>query len=67
MIDITLTQQERLALAELDDLALRSMRSKPVLKLLSKLQEKGAIEFDPFAGSATITAAGQAAITAAQG
>lgn len=35
------------------------MKSKSTLRLLSKLQDKGMIEFDPFARTAKLTAVGR--------
>lgn len=52
------TQLERDAMNDLSTLAKKSMRSKPTLRILSRLQDKGWIKFDPFAGIAVITDAG---------
>ena len=46
----------------LSDSADRAFCSKRMLRILSKLQEKGMIEFDPFAGKASLTKAGAAAL-----
>lgn len=56
------TQMERDAMGNLSDFARKSMRSKPILRVLGKLQDKGWIEFDPFAGEAKITDAGRKAL-----
>lgn len=57
-----LTQAERDALANLPSLAAKAIRSKPTLKLLARMQEKGLIEFYPFEGKAHITGVGHAAL-----
>jgi hypothetical protein len=54
-----LTLKERFALEHLQEFAQKAMRSKPVLRTMSALQDKGMIEFDPFAGEAKLTAAGE--------
>lgn len=53
-----LTQAERDALTNLLSLAAKAMRSKPTLKLLGKMQDRGLIEFHPFEGVAHITGLG---------
>lgn len=60
-----LTQAEKDALANLPELASKAMRSKPTLKLLGKMQDKGLIEFHPFEGKAFATGIGLAAFRAA--
>lgn len=40
----------------------RAFRSKRMLRILSRLQEKGLIDFDPFVGKANLTEAGTAAL-----
>lgn len=60
-----LTQGERDALANLATLAAKAMRSKPALKILGKMAEKGLIEFNPFDGVAKITRAGHDALDTA--
>lgn len=57
-----LTQTERDALADLAALAAKAMRSKPTLKLLGKMQDRGLIEFHPFEGKAFITGLGHKAL-----
>lgn len=54
-----LTRAELEIMMNLKERAKNSMRSKPTLRLLSKLADKGMIEFDPFAGTASITEAGR--------
>lgn len=54
-----LSKAEQEAMADLDGAALKAMRSKPTLRILSSLQDKGLIEFDPFAGTARPTDAGR--------
>ncbi len=46
----------------LSDSADRAFKSKRMLRILSRLQEKGLIDFDPFVGKANLTEAGTAAI-----
>lgn len=58
----TLTQKERDALGNLPHLAAIAMRSKPTLKLLGKMQERGLIEFHPFEGKAFVTGLGHKAL-----
>lgn len=55
------TQMERDAMGDIQSLARKAMRSKPILRILSRLQEKGWIEFDPFAGTASVTETGKKA------
>lgn len=62
-----LTQAERDAMDDLYDSAQRAFKSKPMLKTLSRLQERGLITFDPFVGQARLTNAGRAAIAKATG
>lgn len=59
-----LTQVERAALGDLETLAMKCMRSKTILGVLSKLQDRGLIEFDPMGGTAKITDAGKTALSA---
>ena len=54
-----LTQKERDTMRDLDAAAAKAMRSKPTLRVLTSLLDKGMIEFDPFAGTAKLTAAGE--------
>lgn len=56
MLDLTLKERE--VLNDLQSAAARAMRSKPTLRILSKLQDKGLIEFDPFSGTAKPTPLG---------
>lgn len=59
------TQAERNLMVTLDgnpDVSRQSFRSKATLKQLSKLVDIGMIDFDPFAGQATLTAAGRSFI-----
>lgn len=56
------TQLERDAMENLLTVAKKAMRSKPTLRVLSRLQDKGWIEFNPFEGEATITDKGRAAL-----
>lgn len=56
------TQLERDAMDNLAECARKAMRSKPTLRVLGKLQDKGWIEFDPFAGTASMTEAGKKAL-----
>ena len=44
--------------------ASKGMKSKRTLKVLSNLQARGFIEYDPFAGTAKLTDEGAAALTA---
>lgn len=61
-----LSQAERDAMANLIELAQKAMRSKPTLKLLGQMQERGLIEFHPFEGKASITGVGHAALKTSQ-
>lgn len=61
---MALTKAERDAMANLAELAGKAMRSKPTLKLLGRMQDKGLIEFHPFEGRAHITGVGHAALAA---
>lgn len=54
-----LTQKEREVLSDLQTAMAKSMRSKPTLKVLSSLLDKGMIEWDPLAGTAKLTEAGE--------
>lgn len=56
------TQIERDAMEHLSQLVLKSMRSKPTLRVLSRLQDKGWIDFDPMAGEAALTEDGRVAL-----
>ncbi len=57
-----LSKADVYALANLDSLARTAMRSKTVLRELSKLQDMGLIEYQPFSAEAWLTSAGQAAL-----
>lgn len=59
-----LTKAERAAMNDLETLAMQSMRSKPVLRALAKLEAQGLIRLNPFEGTATITDAGRKALAA---
>jgi hypothetical protein len=59
-----LTKVEYAALADLESVALQAMRSKPTLNTLSKLEDRGLIQFNPFEGTATMTERGLAAMRA---
>jgi len=50
-------------IGDLQGAALKSMRSKPTLRILSSLMAKGLIEYDPFAGTAKHTESGLAVIS----
>lgn len=54
-----MTKEEEYAMQNLSRLAPNCMRSKIVLKTLSKLADKGWIDFDPMAGEAAITEEGR--------
>lgn len=54
-----LTKKEREVLADLESKALNSVRHRTTLNVLCSLQEKGLIEFDPFAGTAKLTPSGE--------
>jgi hypothetical protein len=54
-----LTQKERETLDNLQSAMAKAMKSKPTLRVLSSLQAKGMIDWDPFAGTAKITETGQ--------
>jgi hypothetical protein len=56
---IDLTAEERDAMNHLEDYAQRAFRSKRVLRILSRLNEQGFIEFDPFVGRAELTESGR--------
>lgn len=58
----TLTAQDRDAMYNLKDHAERAFKSKRVLQIMSGLNEAGLIEFDPMAGTASVTDAGRAAL-----
>jgi len=49
----------------LEESASKAMRSKRMLRILSNLQDRGIIEYDPFGASAKLTDAGTAAMDAA--
>jgi len=55
---MNITKAERDVLNDLQAAAMRSMRSKPTLRVLSGLADKGLIEFDPFSGTAKLTTEG---------
>jgi hypothetical protein len=55
----SVTEAELDALRNLQEYANKAMRSKPTLRLLTKLQDKGMIEFDPFGGSTRLTDLGR--------
>lgn len=57
-----LTAEEIDVCGHLSESAGKAMRSKRMLRILSDLQNKGAIVFDPFAGHAELTDAGGAAL-----
>lgn len=46
----------------LTESATKAMKSKRMLRILSDLADKGFIDFDPFAGTASSTPAGLAAL-----
>lgn len=46
----------------LSEFVAKAMKSKRTLRILSDLADKKFIEFDPFAGTATLTPAGQVAL-----
>ena len=50
----------------LSESASKGMRSKRMLRLLSKLQDKGLIDYDPFGGTAALTEVGAAALSSAE-
>lgn len=54
----TLTQKERDVMHNLQTTAAKAMRSKSTLRVLSSLQAKEMIEWDPFSGFAKLTEAG---------
>ncbi len=56
------TAEEIDVMRNLSESAGKAMRSKRMLRILAKLQDKGAIVFDPFAGHAEYTDAGGAAL-----
>jgi hypothetical protein len=56
----TPTKAEQEVLNDLQGAVRKAMRSKPTLRILTKLQDQGLIEFDPFAGTAEPTDAGRA-------
>lgn len=57
-----ITQLERDAMSDLSTFAKKAMRSKPTLRVLSRLMDKGWIDFSPFEGTASITEAGKKAL-----
>lgn len=57
-----LTAEEIDVMRHLSESAGKAMRSKRMLRILSNLQDKGAIVYDPFAGHAELTDAGGAAL-----
>lgn len=46
----------------LSESASKAMKSKRILRILSGLADKGFVDFDPFAGTATSTPAGRDAL-----
>lgn len=60
-----LTAKDRDAMMNLTDYAERSFKSKPVLRTMQSLYERGLIEFDPFIAKAVATPAGILAMAAA--
>ena len=54
-----LTQKEREVLCDLQSAMRKAFRSKPTLRVLSKLLAKGLIEWDPMAGTGKLTEAGE--------
>lgn len=54
-----LTQKERDTLRDLQGAMAKVFRSHSTLFLLSELQAKGMIEWDPLAGTAKLTPAGE--------
>ena len=59
-----LSQKDRDAMMNLTDYGERSFKSKPVLRTMQSLYERGLIEFDPFAAKAVATPAGILAMAA---
>jgi hypothetical protein len=58
-----MTAEELDVCRNLEASAAKGMKSKRMLRILSGLQGKGLIEYDPFAGAAALTAAGTLALT----
>jgi len=54
-----LTKAERAILDDLPAAAAKAFKSKPTLALLSGLDHKGVISFDPFASTAILTPLGE--------
>lgn len=54
-----LTQKEREVLCDLQTAMAKAFRSKPTLRVLSGLLEKGMIEWDALAGTGKLTEAGE--------
>ncbi len=57
-----MTAEEIDVCRNLEESAAKGMKSKRVLRILSGLQDKGLIEYDPFGGTASLTAAGSLAL-----
>jgi hypothetical protein len=50
------------AMRNLSESAAKAMKSKRMLRILSGLDEAGFIDFDPFAGTASLTPVGDAVL-----
>lgn len=59
---MTVTKAEREVLKDVNAAARKAFKSKPTLKLLGALSDKGLISFDPFTQTASLTEAGHAAV-----
>jgi len=57
-----LNKEEIYAMENLSKLVSNAVRSKTILKTLTKLQDKGMITFDPMAGEAALTEDGRRAL-----
>lgn len=59
-----MTKEEEHAMQNLSRLAPNCMKSKTILRTLTRLADKGWIEFDPLSGEAALTEDGRKALNA---
>ena len=64
---VVLSKADVRALENLSSLVQNAMRSKTILKVISSLQDRGLVAYDPFRATATLTDAGRAALKTAGG
>lgn len=58
-----LTKAEQECIDNLQSFAAKAFKVRGALKIMSRLADNGLIEWDPFAGTAKLTPAGESAIS----